>query len=293
MPLITVILPTRDRGGVLPRAVASVLAQTEPDWELLIIDNNRKEAPVAAGQFPGGGVADPRLQVLPAPQAKNAAAARNAGLATARGKWIAYLDDDDAYRPEKLRCQLALAERAASPLVLCGAEFHLRGRTRRAQCGTPEWRGEDLLLRARWNTSLLFHRHPGELRFDETLDAGEDGEFAHRFLAAAGASAVPVAALPLVDVYQDAAAALRTNLRGEAGWRAARRIWRQFGKKYPPSARRLFVLRACITRAKLRGDWRKVARLGTGLLCLGPEQWRFGLNALFLSLGWFPGRWVS
>ncbi|HZP59519.1 MAG TPA: hypothetical protein VFB27_04275, partial [Opitutaceae bacterium] len=188
---------------------------------------------------------------------------------------------------------LALAERAASPLVLCGAEFHLRGRTRRAQCGTPEWHGEDLLLRVRWNTSLLFHRHPGELRFDETLDAGEDGEFAHRFLAAAGAAAVPVAALPLVDVHQDAAAALRTNLRGEAGWRAARRIWRQFGKKYPPSVRRLFVLRACITRAKLRGDWRKVARLGTGLLCSGPEQWRFGLNAFLLSLGWFPGRWVS
>ena len=48
MPLITVILPTCDRGHLLPRAVASVLAQTERDFELLIVDNNRREPPVAA-----------------------------------------------------------------------------------------------------------------------------------------------------------------------------------------------------------------------------------------------------
>ena len=47
MPPVTVILPTCDRGQLLPRAVASVLAQTEPDFELLIVDNNGLKDPAA------------------------------------------------------------------------------------------------------------------------------------------------------------------------------------------------------------------------------------------------------
>ena len=138
MPSVTVILPTCDRGHLLPRAVASVLAQTEPDFELLIVDNNRREPPVAAHPQAGSWRSDSRVQIVGAPAAGSASAARNAGLAMARGQWVTYLDDDDAYRPEKLARQLTLARRTEVPVVLCGAVFHLRGRLRSVQCGAGE-----------------------------------------------------------------------------------------------------------------------------------------------------------
>ncbi|HVS51833.1 MAG TPA: glycosyltransferase family 2 protein [Opitutaceae bacterium] len=292
MTLVSVILPTCDRGHLLPRAVASVLTQTTPELELLLIDHNRREPPLAAQPTAAAWLRDSRVRAIRPPATGSAARARNAGLAVARGEWISYLDDDDAYRPEKIARQLALAQRTAAPLVLCGAAFRLRGRTRLVQCDREAWRGDDLLLRARWNTPLIFHRHPGALRFDETLGPGEDAEFAHRLLAQAGVASVPVAGEPLVDIFPQPGPRVNTN--PEPIRRAAARILALRRGFFSRAARRRYLLQNLLAVAKLTGDRAHCLRIGARLLRESRgADWRACANALVVSCRLFPGRWVS
>ncbi len=292
MPLITVILPTCDRPALLPRAVASVLGQTERNFELLVIDNNRRQpALIEAAPF-FGGVMESRVRIIRPAVMRNAATARNVGLAGARGKWVAYLDDDDAWRPEKLAHQLALARRLDAAMVLCGAEFHLRGRSRFVQCDTTEWRGDELLLRARWNTPLLFHRHDAAARFDDALGSGEDAEFAHRLLAAAEQAAVPNVAEPLVDIYPQPGPRVNTNPAPVRA--AAARILRLRPRFYSSAARRRFVLHALLAVAKLTRRPGRCAQLSARLMRESRgADWRLCANAMAVSLNLFSDRWVS
>jgi hypothetical protein len=292
MPTVSIILPSCDRAHLLPRAVASVLAQTEPDFELLIVDNNRREPPVAAHPQAAFWRSDSRVQIVGASAARSASAVRNAGLDAARGEWVTYLDDDDAYRPEKLARQLTIARRSVGPVVLCGAVFHLRGRSRSVQCDTAEWQGDELLLRARWNTPLLLHRHPGAARFDETLSPGEDAEFAHRLLAVAGADHVPVVPLPLVDIFPQPGPRVNAN---PAPLRAtAARILAMRPGFFSRPARRRYVLQTLLAEAKLSCRPGRCAGLAMRLLRESRgADWRVCANALVVSLGIFPGRWVS
>lgn len=292
MPAVTVILPTRDRAALLPRAVASVLGQSERSFELLIIDNNEREPPVQTSAVWSDWRNDPRVRVIRPESRRNAAVARNAGLAEAEGSWITYLDDDDAYRPDKLAAQLALAESTGAPLVLCGAVFNLRDRQRTVQCAADAWRGDDLLLRARWNTPLLFHRHPGGLRFDESLSSAEDAEFAHRLIARAGCAVVPVVASPLVDIFPQPGP--RVNAHSASIRPATARILALRPGFFSRRARRRYVLRTMLGAAKLLRRPGQCAVLGWRLwLESQGADWRPVANAMVVSLGLFPQRWVS
>lgn len=292
MPRATVILPTCDRPALLPRAVASVQAQTEADFELLVIDHNRCEPPVAASPAAAAWRHDSRVRVVRPDAGRNAAAARNAGLAAARGEWVSYLDDDDAWQPGKLARQLELAGAAGAPLVLCGATFHLAGRQRRVQCAAPIFRGDEVLLQARWNTPLLLHRRAEGLRFDEQLGASEDAEFAHRLLARSGVSAVPNVPEALVDIFPQEGA--RVNRQAGPVRPAAARILAARRGAFSRAARRRYVLRVLLTVAKLEGRPGRCACLAWRLLReSGGADWRAGANAIAVSAGFFPSRWVS
>ena len=294
MPLVTVIIPTRERHELLARALTSVWAQTHRELEVIVVDDNEPANRVQLQPALASLLADERVNLLNNAGKHSAAAARNAGLAYARGDWVTFLDDDDTYRPDKIAAQLALATNHAAPLVLCGAAFHLRQRVRLAQCETTAWRGDDLILRARWTTPLLFHRRESGVRFDDTFAAGEDVLYAQALLAAFSVSAVPVVAEPIVEVYQDVPTLARTNLHGDAGWRAVRRTWWLFGRRYSPAARRLFVLRSMVGRAKLAGDARQVVALTPALLRAGgASQLRFALNAFAVGAGLPRDRFVT
>jgi glycosyltransferase involved in cell wall biosynthesis len=115
-PLVSVIIPTYNRAALGPEAVASVLAQTWRDYEILVVDDGstddtaEKLAPLA-----------PRVQVLRQPTRRGVSAARNQGVAAARGQWLAFLDSDDLWLPAKLDRQMAFLE--ANPrLRLCQTE---------------------------------------------------------------------------------------------------------------------------------------------------------------------------
>ncbi len=109
---VSVVVPTHNRADLLPRLLRSVLSQDHEDLELLVVDDGSHDdtAQVLAA------CTDPRLRVLRHESPCGVAEARNAGTRAARGRWVAWCDDDDVWAPAKLRLQLAAL--AASPGAL-------------------------------------------------------------------------------------------------------------------------------------------------------------------------------
>lgn len=265
-PRVSVIVPTRLRPHLLPRAVRSVLAQTERSLELIVVDDNPPEARPATAEALAPWRGEPRLRVVAFGEGRNVAAARNAGLAVARGQWIAYLDDDDAYAPGKLAAQLATAARTGSPLVLCGLRYRLGPRSRLRQCAGDRFAGADLLLRAQAASPTLFHRRDEAAVCDPSFDAAEDQELFLRLVELWNLTEVPNVPEPLVDVYPQAMDA-RVNALSPVLWRAQRRIALRYAPRYGREARRQLVARAALLRERNRPDggvgalWRASRRL--------------------------------
>lgn len=109
---VSVVIPTRRRPELVLRAVASALGQTLPPAEVIVVVDGPDDVTERALH----GVDDDRLTVLTLPCRRGGAGARNAGIAAARGTWIALLDDDDEWLPDKLAQQSALLEDCADPL---------------------------------------------------------------------------------------------------------------------------------------------------------------------------------
>ncbi|HYH62915.1 MAG TPA: glycosyltransferase family A protein [Solirubrobacterales bacterium] len=99
--LVSVVIPTRNRWTLLSRALASVLAQEGVALEVLVVDDGSTDATADLG-----AEADERITYLRNDPALGVARARNRGIQEARGKWVAFLDDDDFWAPTKLRSQL-------------------------------------------------------------------------------------------------------------------------------------------------------------------------------------------
>jgi glycosyltransferase involved in cell wall biosynthesis len=104
-PEVSVVVPTRNRWALLERTMASALAQQDVALELLVVDDGSTDETAARL----AELVDPRVRVLRLDRGGGPARARNAGLAIARGTWVAFLDDDDLWAPCKLRSQLDAA----------------------------------------------------------------------------------------------------------------------------------------------------------------------------------------
>ena len=114
-PKVSVILPTYNRAPFLPRAVKSILAQSFSDWELFVIDDGSTGETQRVIQ---PYLTDPRIHFLKKKREGVAAKTRNAGLRLARGKYVAFLDDDDLFLPHKLERQVTwMDERPAVGLL--------------------------------------------------------------------------------------------------------------------------------------------------------------------------------
>jgi glycosyltransferase involved in cell wall biosynthesis len=100
-PLVSVIIPTHDRAWCIKRAVDSVLAQTFRDFELIVVDDGSGDDTIRRLSVYGNA-----LRLLKQAN-RGVSAARNTGIETARGRWIALLDSDDYWLPEKLSVQVA------------------------------------------------------------------------------------------------------------------------------------------------------------------------------------------
>ncbi len=113
---VSVIIPSHNRAGVLPRALDSVLDQQLPALEIILVDDASDDATeqLIKSRYP-------QIRYLKLPRNRGVSAARNLGIAEAEGDWIALLDSDDAWLPGKLQAQKDLIE-AHPELRLCHTE---------------------------------------------------------------------------------------------------------------------------------------------------------------------------
>ena len=113
-PRVSIVLATHDGARFLPEALASVQAQTFGDWELVLVDDgSTDDTPAIVAR----AAADPRVRPLAGPR-RERCAARNRGIAEARAAFVAFLDADDAWAPEKLARQVAALD-AEPAAALC------------------------------------------------------------------------------------------------------------------------------------------------------------------------------
>ncbi len=109
----TIILPTYNRAAELSRAVASVLAQNEPDFELIIVDDRSKDETRAYLAT----LTDRRIRIAHSESNRGPSAARNTGIEMATAPILAFLDSDDVYYADRLSLPLAVFE--SEPDVIC------------------------------------------------------------------------------------------------------------------------------------------------------------------------------
>ena len=107
MKQVSIIIPVYNRAATLPRCIASVLAQTIADWELIAVDDCSSDESIQVIESFG----DPRIRVLRHEQNRGAGPARNTGMLAAQGTYIAFLDSDDEWLPAKLERQIAALEK--------------------------------------------------------------------------------------------------------------------------------------------------------------------------------------
>jgi succinoglycan biosynthesis protein ExoO len=115
LPRVTVLIPAYNAADTLEIAVISVLRQTERSFELLIIDDASPDATLEVARRLEA--AHPRIRVLAMEKNGGKVAAMNRGMAEAKGDWIAVLDADDWYAPERLEMMLDAADRAGVDIV--------------------------------------------------------------------------------------------------------------------------------------------------------------------------------
>ncbi len=180
-PLVTVVIPTRNRLKYLREAVESVRRQTYLNWELIVVDDASEDGTRNWLR----ALADPRIRAFRQPEHLERSAARNRGLAAARGEYVVFLDDDDRLRSRAITRLLRAIEQHPDAVFSAGARAVFDDRGNRARVPHPRipftrrepWR--DVLIG--WGSGqgqTLFRS--GTLRsaggWDERLAGAEDHE---------------------------------------------------------------------------------------------------------------------
>lgn len=279
-PAVSVLIPAHDVAGFLGDALDSLLAQTLPDWEAVVVDDGSRDGTAEVAQ----ARPDPRIRLLRQAQA-GVSAARNRAIAAARGDAILFLDADDWLAPDALARLAAALEAEPVAVGVAGPHAVVAEAARPGAEGTPRLRlprfaagevlerlcvenlfvnGGHLLLRRE-----AVHRAGG---FRTHLRYGEDWEYWVR-LALQGPFALAPGAGPVLFVRERAGSAYRRMARdAEAFAPALAAIFGNPALKERLGAGRLAALRR---RSEAERDWivgRELIRHGArreGLARLG------------------------
>lgn len=180
VPTVSVIIPAYKAERTICRAIDSVLAQTVPPTEIIVVDDGSPDRQHAAIEAYGEQVV-----LIRQPNGKTAMA-RNAGIDRARGEFVAFLDADDYWEPEKLQRQLAIFAGHPKVGIVAGAYFIQEPGKPRAATGNNHRSWSDRVLDVRgelafrlatmmWTGTVMVRREIlGEERFVSGLEPAED-----------------------------------------------------------------------------------------------------------------------
>ena len=109
MPLVSVVTPIFNSRSTIQETIASIRSQSLEDWEVLVVDDGSTDGSIEAVQ--AISVGDDRIRLLENQFARGPAGARNTAIKAARGRYIAFLDSDDRWMPQKLESQIAFMQK--------------------------------------------------------------------------------------------------------------------------------------------------------------------------------------
>jgi glycosyltransferase involved in cell wall biosynthesis len=178
MVAVTVIVPTRDRVHFLSQTLRSIRLQHAVELEVVVVDDGSPSGQVDAVV---AGLQDDRFRLLRNNTAQGVSAARNRGIAAARGAWVAFCDDDDLWSGDKLRRQLDTAGDAWPGWIYTGSvNVNEAGRVVGGRLPLPPAQVVDLLPRRNvvpgGGSGVMVHRRlldragPFDLRLHNTED---------------------------------------------------------------------------------------------------------------------------
>jgi glycosyltransferase involved in cell wall biosynthesis len=165
----TIVVPTRNREELLPRALRSVLGQTYRELEVIVVDDASTDGTQAVVR----SFADPRLRYVRHAEPRGAAAAKNTGLALAEGTYVSFLDDDDEYPPDRTAVLARCLDRSSDRMAFAYAKSEVLVDGRRSRV-YPETAHSPLtfseyLSGRRFNACCTLFRRTAIRSFDERL----------------------------------------------------------------------------------------------------------------------------
>ena len=117
--LVSIIMAAYNAEKTVEDAIKSVLEQTYVDWELLVINDCSKDHTAEAVV----SFTDPRIHLVNNEKNRGVSVSRKKGMEMAKGEWIAVLDSDDKWTPDKLEKQINLARETGAELIFTGSAF--------------------------------------------------------------------------------------------------------------------------------------------------------------------------
>jgi GT2 family glycosyltransferase len=246
MPLVSVIIPTHDRAELVIHAIESVLGQTYGKLEAIVVDDGSADDTAKAVATSN----DDRVRYIRIPHSGLPAVARNAGLRIAQGEYVAFLDSDDLWYPEKLALQVACFARSPEVGLVCSNALRLREaedvRGARSELYLKPGQGHsgrvlEALLRDNFviASTAMVRRACLEQAgvFDESpsLLAGEDYDL---WLRVAAIAEVRYLDQPLA-AYRESGASVRSRQRRDQHWLGMIRIVEKLERGYPEAMQKL------------------------------------------------------
>ena len=258
-PLVTAVIPTRDRPALVIRAVDSALNQTYPRMEVVVVvdgPDERTYAQLAA-------ISDPRLRIIELPRRVGGCAARNQGMQAARGEWIALLDDDDEWLPRKTEVQMALAKSSSFRYPIVSSRLYAR--TSRYEQIWPRHEPyspvcDYLLVRKHWSygggllstITLLFPKALSQLvPFTSGLPRHQDLDWVLRAIRQDGAG-IEFAPEPLAVWHKSER---RKSVSSAASWRGSYEWITGIRSAITPRAYGSFIVSDVAWQAAAQGAW--------------------------------------
>lgn len=290
-PLVSIIIPTYKRPLYLGRAIDSVLAQTYTSWELIIIDDNHEDSDDRreTEAFMARYAEDSRVRYLKHANNQGGSAARNTGVKEAKGEFIAFLDDDDEWLPEKLEHQMALFEQGDADLGLVySARMKVDDAGETVELEIPSKRGfifPDILIRNFIGTTSTVLCRRLALQevglFDASLPAAQDFDL---YIRLAQRYSVDFVEEPLVKRHVHDGERITSNpVRKVKAYEAIHQKYAPLYAKYPKQRSRFFHQYG--KKLMMAGERKRAEKMFRQAYQANPQNWKLLGFMLVASAG--------